>query len=138
MTSRSTRTSIRHYADCHSQSWTDIADTSKQTDEEVQERRMATAAFQLIKATREGGRQSSTLSSSGIPLIWLMCPDLPKEYMLSPEVAATPPTEAELRARFDPTENIQGLLEEQTAEAERLHSLAEQGVFADFLSSYEA
>lgn len=57
--------------------------------------------------------------------------------MLSPEVAATLPTEAELRARFGPVADIQGLLEEQTAEAERLHSLAEQGVFADFLSSYE-
>jgi hypothetical protein len=58
--------------------------------------------------------------------------------MLSPEVAATPPTEAELRARFGPAADIQGLLEEQTAEAERLQSLADQGVFADFLSSYEA
>lgn len=50
--------------DCHLSSWTDIADTSKQTDEEVQERREATAAFQLIKAAREGGERPLHVSQS--------------------------------------------------------------------------
>jgi hypothetical protein len=126
----------RDDANCHLSSWTDIADTSKQTDEEVQERREATAAFQLIKAAREGGECPSIHVWQGISLT-LLSPAVPKEYMLSPEVAATAPAEAELRARFGPAADIQGLLEEQTAEAERLQSLAEQGVFADFLSSYE-
>lgn len=63
--------SFGHDADFRSQSWTDIADTSKQTDEEVQERRTATAAFQLIKATREGGRQGLELVR-GISLILIV------------------------------------------------------------------
>ncbi|GHJ85452.1 hypothetical protein NliqN6_1854 [Naganishia liquefaciens] len=98
--------------------WAAIADTSGQTDEEVQERRTATAAYRLIVASREDR--------------------IPAEYMLAPEVAAIAPTEAELRARFGPVADIQGLLEEQIAEAERLQQLCKEGFFADFLASNQA
>ena len=68
-----------------------------------------------------------------------MCrPGIPAEYMLAPEVAAIAPTEAELRARFGPVADIQGLLEEQIAEAERLQQLCKEGFFADFLASNQA
>ena len=38
-------------------SWAAIADTSGQTDEEVQERRTATAAYRLIVASREDSKR---------------------------------------------------------------------------------
>lgn len=38
-------------------SWAAIADTSGQTDEEVQERRAATAAYRLIVALREDSKR---------------------------------------------------------------------------------
>ncbi|KAJ9107853.1 hypothetical protein QFC19_002759 [Naganishia cerealis] len=98
--------------------WVAIADTSKQTDEEIQARRIGTAAFQLIQAVQSG--------------------DLPSEFMLTPQVAANMPSETELEARFGPMVDIEGLLEEQVAEAERLQSLIEQNVFTDFIDSIEA
>lgn len=58
--------------------------------------------------------------------------------MLTPQAAAVTPSETELEARFGPTVDVQGLLEEQIAEAERLRSLIEQDVFTDFISSIEA
>jgi hypothetical protein len=58
--------------------------------------------------------------------------------MLTPQVAATTPSETELEARFGPTVDIGGLLEEQIAEAERLQNLIQQNVFTDFINSLEA
>ncbi|KAJ9125402.1 hypothetical protein QFC22_000362 [Naganishia vaughanmartiniae] len=98
--------------------WVAIADTSKQTDEEIHTRRAGTAAYQLIQAVRSGG--------------------LPSEFMLTPQVAAATPSGTELEARFGPSADVRGLLDEQTAEAERLQSLIEQNVFADFINSIEA
>lgn len=98
--------------------WVAIADTSRQTDEEIHARRAGTAAYQLIQAVQSG--------------------DLPSDFMLTPQVAATMPSETELEARFGPTVDIGGLLEEQIAEAERLQNLIQQNVFTDFINSLEA
>lgn len=116
-------------------SWAAIADTNGQTDEEVQERRTATAAYQLIVALRE---DSKPCPDSAQLCAEAYLAGIPAEYMLAPEVAATAPTEAELRARFGPVADIAGLLEEQIAEAERLQLLCKEGVFTDFLLSNEA
>jgi hypothetical protein len=116
-------------------SWFAIADTTGQTDEEVQERRAATAAYKLIVALREDRTWHVEFGTSRIDTCQT---GIPAEYMLAPDVAAMIPEEAELRARFGPVAEISSLYDEQVEEAGRLQRLCDERVFADFLASNEA